>query len=296
MDSKELSITQEKNQCIPKVETTPSTCSSNETNSLTMKVLCGPFSASLSPIDSLNQEKRLQIDELLSNTDRIISEEELYDFLEELPGELLHQADKIEIYLRYRDIIPYSDLNNLQAIALFSTIEPLCTPSLKRRMKQFFNPEVETFSAAAIINLIAKIISNNPIHTMVGISLINYIISKIADEEEDTTIASSQCGLISTENKLSTGTVNNLLCTELGSMNALSFIPISEEQLLPEAYVNIPITNVNTNSLYELSGNVLPLIPNSEDQLPLENDINTTLQKLCENQEDVPVIIHHKAD
>ena len=175
MDSLDLIVTQE----VPSTsEIVPST-----SEIVQKKGIFGPFSTSLSPQDPLSKEKRMQIDEIILNKARILSEEDLEDFLDSLPEELSCQAGKIETYLRYRDIIPYSDLDNFQAMALFSTIEPLCEPSFKRRMYKFFDPEVETFSAARIINSIAKLVTNHPIHTMVGFSLMNYVVSKIEDEE-----------------------------------------------------------------------------------------------------------------
>jgi len=141
---------------------------------------------------------------------------------------------------------------------LYSTIESLCPSNFKRRMRKFFDPEVETFSASIIINSLAKLITNHPIHTMVGLSLINYVASKIADEDDDS------------------------LPPELDSANISSN---SEEQTHSE---------IKVNSLYEefTKVNVSQGVPDGQEQLLTETSINEALN--CED--DTPMIIHREAD
>jgi hypothetical protein len=150
------------------------------------KFLIGPFSKSLINSDPMPQEMRTRIDELLMQKLQIKDEDELEDYIETLPEEISIYADKISLYLRYRDIIIYTDIDLTQAMFLYSTIHSYCKPSLKRVLKEFFNPEVTTFRVLPIIKGLTLLAENKPMYAMICLTLINYIVNEMPDEDIST--------------------------------------------------------------------------------------------------------------
>jgi hypothetical protein len=137
------------------------------------------FSKSLKSKEGLQPKDLREVDRLLRNQIAIPDEASLTQFLATLPAHLASYKEKIDVYLRHRDIIPYCNMSEIQALHLYTTIRTDLTPKGIKDLDEFFNPcEDNVYRPDKLIKHLVNVTGKHPgeaSYTLICLSLIGYI-------------------------------------------------------------------------------------------------------------------------
>ena len=125
-----------------------------------------------------------KLDLLIDEKKKINNEDELKLFISSLPEEWNEYKNKVESYLRRRDIIGYTNMDFTKVMFCYMTIRESMLASAKRALDSYFTTDKQV----NILKL-TKILHNfgllNPDKQLFVMSILNYIAENTQFEEEE---------------------------------------------------------------------------------------------------------------
>jgi hypothetical protein len=139
-------------------------------------------------LEENGKEDLTELDNMLDQKDVtvIIEEKELFEFLDKLPEKWESYKGRIEIFLRTRNIIGYTNMDYMKAILCYVPIKDLLRPSEVRKMDSYFS--LKPVNIVAICKGLGKLAVKNPDKGIYIMSLLNYLSENGPAEEESPSV------------------------------------------------------------------------------------------------------------
>lgn len=145
-----------------------------------------PFSETLPDKTIFSSEELALIDNTTEKCTELKTEEELKEFLIALPEPITKHQGKIEIYLRNKLLIPYTDLLVPQAQLLYLEIQHCFTKRQKKELDKFFLKDSECANPGNLMKYLLLLSTKEQHYAFICLTLIQFIEECIEPNEVST--------------------------------------------------------------------------------------------------------------
>src|SRR5258706_2895747 len=212
------------------------------------------FSQSLNADDrkAYTSEHLARINKLVREQPKIEDETDLEKFLETLPTDLAYSKEKVEIFLRHRDIIVYTHLNPMQSALFCFSLRGFIPMRDHKNMENFLEGSQDKINLSRTVKSLTRTAISHSRLSLACFSLL-YLLGEMVEGEESTPPTSADTNseqTITTTPPTSADTNSEQITTPLTSADTNSeqiTTPLTSADINSEQ-ITTPLTSADINS------------------------------------------------